>query len=638
MVRKLLAVLVALCLVVGLAWAGGKGEKSTTGTTGAVPAGALKEAPMLTALVNAGKLPPVDQRLPKDPLVVGPGTLMPAEDLKWEVGKYGGTERMSRIWPTADYGVFIQDNEPILFGSGLTQGPLQGNVVKSFDVSADQKVFTFHMREGLKWSDGAPVTTDDIKFTYEDFLLNKDLTPVFPTWLRSGNVGTGEPFKLEVVDQYTFKYLFTVAYGGFPVLLANTVGWRGYTELLKPKHYLMKYHTKYTPLANMAEEIKKNEFKEGEWWQLFNKRDAINWEVFAEDAIGFPSLAPWIAKEITQSTITMERNPYYFKVDTAGQQLPYIDTIRSDLVSDVKNVTMKIIAGEVDHSYESATMVELPLYKENQAKAGYNMNFYLMHRTEADAMYNFTHVDPVWRQVIRDVRFRQALNKAIKYDDIVETVYFGFAKAPYSVPGKYDPEGAKKLLDQMGLTKLDGQGFRLGPDGKPFVIPIEVQAYFDTLPKVAEIVAEDWKAVGLNTTVKINEGALQNQRQQANEVKIYLQWPFRADVWWAVWISPWAASPLWDQWFNTGGQQGEEPPAEMKAAYDLMQRMYLVSPQERDKLHTDFLKNVADNFWWGITAEDIQYLVITNKNMANVATKGFGIAAQFAGEQYFFKN
>ena len=417
--------------------------------------------------------------------------------------------------------------------------------------------------------------------------------------------------KVDIIDKYTFKVSFTEPYGGFPTQWAIN-GWRGYTEILKPKHFLSKYHIKYTPLADMTAEIKKNEFKEGEWWQLFNLKDTTNWEQCQPSALGFPTLGPWMVESSTQTTISYVRNAYYFKVDTAGQQLPYIDRIRSDLVSDVKNATMKIIGGEVDHSYEFGTLPELPLYKENQTKGNYNLNFYLMHRTEADLLYNFTHPDPVWRQVVRDIRFRQAINKAIKYEDIVETVYFGFAKVPYTVPGKYDPAGANKLLDDMGMNKKDAQGFRLGPDGKRFDIPIELQAHFDTLPKTAEIVAENLKAVGLWTTVKVNDNALQSQREQANEVKVYVLWPLRNDVWWAVWISPWAPSRLWAQWFETGGKQGEEPPAAMKEVYD--------------------------NLWYGITAEDIQYLVMTSKNMANVATKGFGIAAQFAGEQYFFKN
>ncbi|HET6485833.1 MAG TPA: ABC transporter substrate-binding protein [Spirochaetia bacterium] len=630
MAKRVLLALLALAILLPAAFAQAPGKYPIPAT--------FKQSPMLDDLVKSGKLPPVKDRLPKHPLVVGLGTDMSATDLPdWQVGKYGGTERMPRIWPTADYGMFIQDNQPIIRGVGLAQEPFYGNVVESYDVSADQKTFTFHMRDGMKWSDGQPVTSDDVRFTYEDFLLNKDLTPVFPTWLRSGNVGTGDPCKMAFPDPYTFSITFSQPYGAFPTMLADTLGWRGYTELIKPKHYLKNYHTKYTALSKMAAEIQKDGFKEGEWWQLFNKKDCTNWEVFTEDAIGFPSLSPWIAKTITQQTIIMERNPYFWKVDTAGNQLPYIDTLRSDLLSDVKNVTMKIISGEVDHSYEFGTLPQLPLYKENQAKAGYNMNFYLMHRTEADFLLNFTYPDPVWKKVVSDVRFRQALNKAVKYSDIVENVYFGFAKVPYTVPGSYDPAGANKLLDEMGLNKKDADGFRLGPDGKRFTIPIEIQAYFDTIPKCAEIVAENWKAVGLYTTVKVNEASLQNSRQSANQVAVYFQWPLRADVWWAVWITPWDSSPLWQLWFNTGGKQGEEPPAAMKECYDLLQKMYVVSPAEREKLHTQFLKNVADNLWYGITAEDIQYLVMTNKNMGNVAKQGFGIASQFSGEQFFFK-
>ena len=239
--------------------------------------------------------------------------------------------------------------------------------------------------------------------------------------------------------------------------------------------------------------------------------------------------------------------------------------------------------------------------------------------------------------MVRDLRFRQALNKAINYDDIVETVYFGFAKPPYTVPGQFDPEGAKKILDQMGLDKRDAQGFRLGPDGKRFTVPIEIAAVFDTFPKVAEMVAEFWKVVGIDTTVKVVESGLLDARAWANELYATLTWPLRSDLWWAVWAPPWGYSRLWGQWIETGGAQGEEPPPEIKQAYADLTDMFTVAPDDRAELHARYIRNLHDNLWQLITAENIQYVVMTNKRMGNVATKGFGIAAQFAGEQYFFK-
>ena len=145
------------------------------------------EAPMLAELVRAGKIPPVEERLPKKPFVVGPGVLLPKGDLDFEIGRYGGTMRLIHHMPDLELSFFIMNNEPLVSCPGITGTNIQGNIVESYKVSPDWKTFTFKLREGLKWSDGVPVTTEDVQFTYEDFLLNEQLTPFFPTYLRSGN-------------------------------------------------------------------------------------------------------------------------------------------------------------------------------------------------------------------------------------------------------------------------------------------------------------------------------------------------------------------------------------------------------------------------------------------------------------------
>ncbi|GAJ07954.1 unnamed protein product, partial [marine sediment metagenome] len=186
---------------------------------------------------------------------------------------------MAREAPTWHADLFLALNESLVStpGAGEHRETFRGNIVKDFEISEDEKVFTFFMREGLKWSDGVPVTTEDILFTYEDFLLNEKLTPILSRWMRSGNIAGGEPLKLEVIDKYTFRISFTEPYGGFPAWI-GIMGWMGYTEFLKPKHYLKNFHPRYTPLEKLELLIEEEELAKGEWWALFNLKDILNWE------------------------------------------------------------------------------------------------------------------------------------------------------------------------------------------------------------------------------------------------------------------------------------------------------------------------------------------------------------------------
>jgi peptide/nickel transport system substrate-binding protein len=596
------------------------------------------EAPMLAELVRAGKIPPVEERLPKKPFVVGPGVLLPKGDLDFEIGRYGGTMRLIHHMPDLELSFFIMNNEPLVSCPGITGANIQGNIVESYKVSPDWKTFTFKLREGLKWSDGVPVTTEDVQFTYEDFLLNEQLTPFFPTYLRSGNRSDGKPMKLEIIDKYTFRISFDEPYGGFLTQLAIN-GWRSYTDLLKPKHYLKQFHIKYTPVDKMEPFLKEEQLSKDEWNKLFNLRDCTIWEMAQKYAVYMPYLTPWIPVQITTQYKVLERNPYYFKVDTAGNQLPYIDKLASTLVSDLEMANLRIIAGEADHSYEYATFKNMPLYLQNAEKGNYRVILYDLHRTTADPVLNLTYPDPTWRKIVRDVRFRRALNMAINRKELIDTVYYGYASLPTSVPSEYNPKKAEQILDSIGLNKRDKDGWRLGPDGKRFTIEIEYFVHFEEQKMTAELVAEYWKKIGIMTTTKVIEPGLWGQRLGANELKATMyMWTHDRRLWWAIWTSGadyWG--PLWHIWIRTKGKSGEEPPEEVKKYYDILSKLYLVPPTERSKVREAFIRSIYDNIWWFITVEDLKYPVVVSNNLGNVAKKGYGIAAQFAGEIYFFK-
>jgi len=356
------------------------------------------EAPMFADLVKQGKLESVEKRLPKNPFVVGPGVLISKKDLPdWQVGKYGGTLKM--IHTTADWSpdVFIANcTENLLVAPGIGVKDIKPNIVEKFEVSKDNRIFTFRLREGLKWSDGYPVTTDDIKFTYEDLLLNDKLTPVFPARFRSAGKPDGEPMKLEILDDYSFRISFKEPYGGF--LREITVkGWSGYTDLIKPAHYLKQFHIKYTSLDKLKPLLEKEGFKD-EWWQLFSLKDFTNWEQTQARSIGFPVLTPWVLKKAAGGVYEWERNPYYFKVDTAGNQLPYIDKIVSTQVQDTEMGNMKVLTGEVNFLRESTALNKLPLYKQNEKKAGFKLVLLDMHVDPSCFYFNLTYKDPTWKK------------------------------------------------------------------------------------------------------------------------------------------------------------------------------------------------------------------------------------------------
>ncbi|MGQ9631203.1 MAG: ABC transporter substrate-binding protein [bacterium] len=615
---------------------------------GATPSLAVKynEAPMLKELVAAGKLPPLEERLPQTPKVVVEGVELPKKDIKLEIGRYGGTLRTVHPAPNWNALLFIMNNEPLVNAPGVgvrEPGVIWPNIVKDYKVSDNAKVFTFYMREGMKWSDGTPVTTEDVQFAFEDVILNERLTPVFPQWLKSANKVGGEPMKLEIVDKYTFRISFAEPYGGFLTQLA-LVNWRGYTDLLKPKHYLKQFHIRYTPLEKLEPLIKEQKLSEGEWWTLFNQKDITNWEFMQPGSVGFPVLTAWMTVRVAPTLTVLERNPYYFKVDSAGNQLPYIDRLETELVQDVEMINMKVLAGEVDFvSYGAGgiSMKNLSLYKENEKKGGYRVVLLGVHNTPTNVFLNLTHPDPVWRQVVRDVRFRKALNMGINREEIIDTVYFGFASLPTQIPSEYDPVKANKLLDEMGLDKRDAEGWRLGPDGKTFVIPFEVSKAADDIVPVTEMIVEYFKALGLKTTMKVIDTGLWGTRNSANDLKAHVTWNATLTMWWQIWgmLPSVGWGPLWNQWFVSGGKEGEEPPGEAKRFVDLINRSVAVTPQseERQRAIDEYLGLLYENLYVMPTAIDVKAPLIVAQNMGNVAHDGFAIASYYAGELFFYK-
>ncbi|WJH34368.1 ABC transporter substrate-binding protein [Paenibacillus sp. CC-CFT747] len=336
----------------------------------------------------------------------------------------------------------------------------------------------------------------------------------------------------------------------------------------------------------------------------------------------------------TENMASYERNPYYFKVDTAGNQLPYIDRIQSTLVQDIEMVGLKTIAGEVDFSRESAALVKMPLYKENE-KSGYKALLANMHVTPTDIYLNQTFDDPTWQKVVQDVRFRQALNLALNRKEIIDTIYYGFAKPGSIEDPTFDLTKANQLLDDMGLKK-GPDGKRLGPDGKVFTIPFEVGAQAPDIVPMTQLVVEMWKQLGLNVTMKTIDQTLYTTRREANQLQASMIWT-HTPLWY---MGDWGTAnwgTLWDKWRTSAGKDGKEPPADVKKLYTLIDNAAAASPTDAKKIIEQVKQEMKDKVYYFIPISEVKQPLIVNAKLRNIPSdSSFAIAANFSGEQFFF--
>lgn len=601
-----------------------------------------QEAPMLAELVAAGQLPPLEERLPQEPFVVGPGVIVPEADLPdWTPGLYGGTLHMAHGDADWNPDIFIMLNEHLLMAPGIGVEGIRPNIVKAFEVNDDNTQFTFHLREGLKWSDGTPVTTEDVRFVVEDIYQNEQLTPSFPPKFRAAGKPDGEPMTLEIIDDFTFSISFAEPYGGF--LRELTIkGWQGYTDLMQPAHYLKQFHADYATAEELQPLLEEAGLTE-EWWQLFSTKNCQNWDLTRTRCIGMPALYPWVSAAAEgEGVLTFVRNPYYFKVDTEGKQLPYIDKVLSALAGDSDGVNLKVLTGDVDLLREDTALVKLPLYKENEAAAGFTVRLLDNHVDPTALFLNLTFDDPVWRAVTGDLRFRQALNMAINRQEIIDSVYFEQAAMPALVPAEYDLDKANGLLDEMGMDQRDGDGFRLAPDGSPFVLPIETASYAPDVPVVSELLVEHFKQIGINTTFKLVDSSLAGQRIDANEAQATVIWsvqPMWRNGTWTDYTPTGRWGRLWETWYRSNGEEGEEPPAEVKRIFELHEGRIAAAPaSEEDKALADELYQIHyDNIYVFNIAEQVRYALVTNAKLGNVPSGGQAIGANNSGEQFFYK-
>jgi len=594
------------------------------------PAGpTYQQSPMLDSM----GLPPIEERLPQNPKVFDG---LPPDLLDYQIGQYGGTIRTVSQAPDYSPNVFIMNNEGLLFTPGILGKEVTPNVLASYTISDDNKVYTFEMRKGMKWSDGEPVTTDDVLFAVNDFILDPVLNPGgVPEWLRSAGKVDGTPFVLDVIDDFTFTMTFDEAYAGFPIRM-GIEGWRGYTDLLKPAHHLKKIHYKYIDeeaLAAAMKEYNIDAADDNARANLFAIVDVLNTQLCSPRAKGFPVLYPWTITDVKPdgSLVTFTRNPYYHKVDTAGNQLPYIDYVTIEVVQDMEMITMKIISGEVDFAYGLFTSLSnMPMYRENAERGGFTAMVAPFHNLMVNPILNFTNEDENWRAVVRDERFRRGLYHTINAQEYIDAIYYGQGTPVNETELHYDPEKAKSLFDDMGLT-VGSDGFRIGPDGKTFLLPYETDPYGPEVIQGMELLTMQMQDCGINATLKTIDGNLKSTRRSANEMfgDCYAVptplWYYR-DIGQPFW------GPLWNQWWQTSGENGEEPPQEVKDIYQKLTDLAVLRTEAAEQTFQQLKRDARLTGYLLQPCETTGQAVIAHKDLKNISDKSLSIAIAYAFE------
>lgn len=465
----------------------------------AAPAAAgYVEPDSLKDKVAKGELPPVEQRLPKEPLkvtITGEGKA---------VGKYGGTARIL---------IGGQRNISLMTVYGYTRLlryddklQLQPDLLQSYEVQ-EGRVFTFHLRPGLKWSDGEPVTTEDFRYAFEDVQFNEELSKVVSPNL----LVNGKPPVFEIIDDQTVRYTWDAPNPDFlPAIAAPQA-----LSLVMPAHYLKQFHKKYQTEEKLAELVKANSEKK---WTGLHINKARQYRPENPD---LPTLDPWRnTTKAPSEQFVFVRNPYFHRVDQDGRQLPYIDRFVLN-VSSSSLIPAKTGAGEADLQAQNIGFADYTFLKEAEQTHPIKVKLWESGRGSRVALFpNLNFEDPVWRKVLQDARFRRALSLGIDRNEINQAKFFGLSnpsadtvlavsplyKDEYAQAyTNFDPAAANAMLDEMGLDKRDGDGIRLLADGRRAEVIVETAGEDQVETDVLQLITDHWNKIGIKLIIRTSQ-------------------------------------------------------------------------------------------------------------------------------------
>ncbi|MFL5156400.1 MAG: ABC transporter substrate-binding protein [Microvirga sp.] len=583
------------------------------------------ETPLFAERVGKGELPPVAQRLPKEPMVVD----LAAKGRS--VGRPGG-EVTSLVARGRDIRYMSVQSYARLVGY-TEKLALEPDLLAKLENDNDQ-TFTFRLRDGHRWSDGHPFTTDDFRYYWEDVAHNPEVSPAgLPEFM----ILDGKPPRFEILDERTVRYSWDKPN---PRFLSQLAGPRD-PFLYRPAHYLKQFHTKYANKGKLEEAAKKQKLKS--WAALHNRMD----DMFENTNPDLPTLQGWRVMNAAPATrFTFERNPYYHRVDATGQQLPYIDRVIFDVAAGGL-MAAKANAGETDLLSRGLSMSDIPILKEGEHAKGYKTLLWLYARGSELALYpNLNTADPVWRTLNRDVRYRRALSLGIDRKTLNNALLFGlgregnntileesalFSPELRSKYAQYDPAEASRLLDEIGLTKRNGAGIRLLPDGRELEIIVETDGEGGFIVDGLTLITEFWREIGIKLFVKPQDRTILRNRAYAGltvmvaaqGLDLAVPTAKMAPTELAPMMQTFYAWPKWGQYVETKGKNGE--------ACDVPEAKHLLALYERwmatadeavhEQVWREMLANHAENQWSIGTLAGAFQPIIARNGLVNIPKK-----------------
>jgi len=580
---------------------------------------------------NTPEIGAVQDRIPEEPLVY-----MPYD----EIGTYGGT--LSGLSKGTESGtsdlLSIRHVNFVRYSDDLQT--VVPNIAKSWKWNNDYTELVIELRKGHKWSDGHPFTAEDVVFWYEDLILDENIYEKTPDrWLFAG-----KPMQVTALDETTVKFAFPVPTPGILNRFAVDYG-----QPFQPKHFLKQFHGKYNTEADALAKEKglKN------WSELIKKYYAgSDWKdvptplLSGFDSQVVPTLESHIVIEDTSTGRHLVANPYFHILDTAGNQLPYINEISEAYVKDKEVQNLKITNGEITYKQQAVFIEDFPLLKENEDKGSYQVDLAPALGENIFYSFNTTVKDETLRSIFNDVRFRQAMSLALNREEINEIVFLGQGKPMQVMPAEpatvsfvtddvknafidFAPDTSKKLLKEMGLSDANNDGILERPDGKPLVIRL-VYTNQGAPVKLHELVRDYWNEVGIRVDLK--EVSSDEYRASGNNNDLEI----------TTWKNDGVSGPTisqdftamvppfgdyfnpgtgfdWAAWKTSNGAEGIEPPAEVQNLYSLAEKFIQVplGTAESDKIGQEIVKVHVDNLWKIGTVGEIVNPVMHRNDLGN---------------------
>jgi len=594
------------------------------GTTGAME---LVETPVLQPLIDSGKLPPVAERIPADPYV-------PKFEKKHgtSIGRHGGTldtlmarSKDVRLMVVYGYARLVKFNRDL---------ELVPDILKSVDVE-EGRTFTFHLRPGHKWSDGKPFTAEDFRYYWEDVANHDMLSPTGPpTTLRVDN----KLPTVTIIDPVTVRYSWSKPN---PAFLPALAGARP-LYIYRPAHYLRKYHSRYGDKDKLNAKAKKR--GQRNWAALHNKYD----HQYKNQNIKLPTLQPWVnTTKGPAERFIFKRNPFYHKVDTKGRQLPYIDQVNVRIASG-KIIPAQVGTGQSDLQARYLRFDNFTFLKRNEQQSGYHTYLWRIAKGSHLTLFpNLNVKDPIWRELMRDRRFRRALSLGINRHELNQVIYFGlaleaqntvlpnsplFRDAYQKAWTKFDPKAANKLLDQLGLVGRDDRGIRLLPDGRPLEIIVESTGESTEEADVLELITDSWQRIGIKLHTKPSQREVMRNRIYAGKTVMSISSGLENGVPSAD-MDPQGLAPTsqvqyqwpkWGQFYETTGRLGEPidmpKPLRLKTLHHLW--LDATTTAEREKIWHEMLAiNAEEIYSIGLISGVLQPVVVRD-TLRNVPEEG----------------